>query len=187
MTDPGRDGATYRPVVLVVMDGWRVAPPGPDNAVSLAATPVFDRLVAEYPHGVLDASGPAVGLPPGQMGNSEVGHLNIGAGRVVYQELTRIDRAIEDGSLSKNPVLIEAMDGAAAEGRSVHFMGLVSDGGVHSHISHLLARKPTDLMMEAVKGMLPKGPLGRKLLKKLKVYAGPDHPHQAQKPQAITE
>ena len=108
MTVPDAGGATYRPVVLIVMDGWGVAPPGPDNAVSLADTPVFDRLLAEYPHGVLDASGPAVGLPPGQMGNSEVGHLNIGAGRVVYQDLTRINLAIEDGSFFENRVLRQA-------------------------------------------------------------------------------
>ena len=139
MTVPDAGGATYRPVVLIVMDGWGVAPPGPDNAVSLADTPVFDRLLAEYPHGVLDASGPAVGLPPGQMGNSEVGHLNIGAGRVVYQELTRINLAASDGSLAENPVLAEAIDGAVAEGKAVHFMGLLSDGGVHSHRDHLYA------------------------------------------------
>ena len=129
----GAGGATYRPVVLIVMDGWGVAPPGPDNAVSLADTPVFDRLLAEYPHGVLDASGPAVGLPPGQMGNSEVGHLNIGAGRVVYQDLTRIDLAIEDGSFFENRVLSTGRaTRPRARGSRLHLMGLVSDGGVHS-------------------------------------------------------
>ena len=136
---PGSGGATYRPVVLIVMDGWGVAPPGPDNAVSLADTPVFDRLLAEYPHGVLDASGPAVGLPPGQMGNSEVGHLNIGAGRVVYQDLTRITRAIEDGSFFENRVLKQACDKAAGRRSRLHFMGLVSAGGVHSDMGHLVA------------------------------------------------
>jgi 2,3-bisphosphoglycerate-independent phosphoglycerate mutase len=107
--------------------------------VTLARTPNLDRLFAERPWTRLDAAGLAVGLPPGQMGNSEVGHLNIGAGRVVYQELTRINLAIEDGSLLDNAVLAEAIDGAVARGCAVHFMGLVSDGGVHSHISHLMA------------------------------------------------
>jgi 2,3-bisphosphoglycerate-independent phosphoglycerate mutase len=136
---PGAGGATYRPVVLVVMDGWGVAPPGPDNAVSLAETPVFDRLVADYPHGVLDASGPAVGLPPGQMGNSEVGHLNIGAGRVVYQDLTRISLAIEDGSFFENRALRQACAKAVGRGSRLHLMGLVSGGGVHSDMGHLEA------------------------------------------------
>ena len=139
MTHPGAGEATYRPVVLIVMDGWGVAPPGPDNAVSLARTPVFDRLLAEYPHGVLDASGPAVGLPPGQMGNSEVGHLNIGAGRVVYQDLTRISLAIEDGSFFENRVLRQACAKAAGRQSRLHLMGLVSGGGVHSDMGHLIA------------------------------------------------
>ncbi len=139
MTHPGAGGATYRPVVLVVMDGWGVAPPGPDNAVSIARTPVFDRLAAEYPYGVLDASGPAVGLPPGQMGNSEVGHLNIGAGRVVYQDLTRISLAIEDGSFFENRVLRQACAKAAGRRSRLHLMGLVSGGGVHSDMGHLVA------------------------------------------------
>jgi 2,3-bisphosphoglycerate-independent phosphoglycerate mutase len=120
------------------MDGWGVAPPGPDNAVSLASTPVYDRLVAEYPHGLLDASGPAVGLPPGQMGNSEVGHLNIGAGRVVYQDLTRISLAIEDGGFFENRVLKQACVKAAGRGAKLHLMGLVSEGGVHSAMDHLV-------------------------------------------------
>jgi len=139
VTVPDAGGATYRPVVLIVMDGWGVAPPGPDNAVSLADTPVFDRLLAEYPHGVLDASGPAVGLPPGQMGNSEVGHLNIGAGRVVYQDLTRINLAIEDGSFFENRVLRQACAKAAGRGSRLHFLGLVSGGGVHADLGHLEA------------------------------------------------
>ncbi len=138
MTHPPAGGATYRPVVLVIMDGWGVAPPGPDNAVSLAQTPVFDGLLAAYPHGVLDASGPAVGLPPGQMGNSEVGHLNIGAGRVVYQDLTRISLAIEDGSFFENRVLKQACAKAAGRGSRLHLMGLVSEGGVHSAMDHLV-------------------------------------------------
>ncbi len=149
MTHPGAaDARTYRPVVLVVLDGWGVAPPGPDNAVSLAATPVFDRLMDEYPHGVLDASGPAVGLPPGQMGNSEVGHLNIGAGRIVHQDLTRISVAIEDGSFYANRVLRQACAKAVGRGSRLHLMGLVSGGGVHSDMGHLeacleLARRET--------------------------------------------
>ncbi len=136
---PGLDGRTYRPVVLVVLDGWGAAPPGPDNAVSLARTPVMDRLVTEYPHGVLDASGPAVGLPPGQMGNSEVGHLNIGAGRVVNQDLTRISLAIEDGSFFENRVLRQACAKASGRGSRLHLLGLVSAGGVHSDMGHLKA------------------------------------------------
>jgi 2,3-bisphosphoglycerate-independent phosphoglycerate mutase len=132
-------GRLYRPVVLVVLDGWGCAPPGPGNAVSLASTPVFDRLEAEYPHGVLDASGPAVGLPPGQMGNSEVGHLNIGAGRVVYQDLTRITKAIEEGEFFENRVLRQACAKAAGRGSTLHLMGLVSEGGVHSDLGHLAA------------------------------------------------
>ena len=136
---PPPAGRTYRPVVLVVLDGWGVAPPGPDNAISLARTPVFDRLTAEFPHGVLEASGPAVGLPPGQMGNSEVGHLNIGAGRVVYQDLTRISLAIEDGSFFDNRVLRQACAKAAGRGSRLHLMGLVSGGGVHSDMGHLEA------------------------------------------------
>jgi 2,3-bisphosphoglycerate-independent phosphoglycerate mutase len=119
----------------VVLDGWGCAPPGPGNAVSLAETPVFDRLWATYPHTTLDASGEAVGLPPGQMGNSEVGHLTIGAGRVLYQDLMRVNQAIEDGSLLEN----EALRSAFERGRNVHLLGLVSHGGVHSHIDHLQA------------------------------------------------
>ena len=139
MTHPPSGGATYRPVVLVVMDGWGVAPPGPGNAVSLARTPVFDRLTARYPHGVLDASGGAVGLPSGQMGNSEVGHLNIGAGRIVHQDLTRISLAIADGGFFENRVLRQACAKAAGRRSRLHLMGLVSDGGVHSDLGHLVA------------------------------------------------
>jgi 2,3-bisphosphoglycerate-independent phosphoglycerate mutase len=125
------------PAALVIMDGYGLAESGPGNAVTLADTPNLDRLFAECPWAPVACSGPAVGLPEGQMGNSEVGHLNIGAGRVVYQELTRINLAVRDGSLAANPVLREAIDGAVADGRAVHLMGLVSDGGVHSHITHL--------------------------------------------------
>ncbi len=118
-----------------MLDGWGCAPPGPGNAVELAETPVFDRLWAEYPHTTLKASGEAVGLPPGQMGNSEVGHLTIGSGRVLDQDLQRINRAIEDGSFFENP----ALKAAFAKGGDVHLLGLVSYGGVHSHIDHLKA------------------------------------------------
>jgi 2,3-bisphosphoglycerate-independent phosphoglycerate mutase len=122
-------------VALVVLDGWGCAPAGPGNAVELADTPVFDRLWRDYPHTTLAASGEAVGLPPGQMGNSEVGHLTIGSGRRLYQDLMRVDKAIEDGSLFENPALVSAFE----RGARVHLLGLVSHGGVHSHIDHLQA------------------------------------------------
>ncbi|GAV31033.1 phosphoglyceromutase [Coriobacteriaceae bacterium EMTCatB1] len=127
------------PVALIIMDGFGLAPPGPGNAISLARTPNLDALFERWPWTALECSGLAVGLPEGQMGNSEVGHLNIGAGRVVYQELTRIFKAIEDGSLETNEVLCRAIDGAVDDGKAVHFMGLLSDGGVHSHQDHLYA------------------------------------------------
>jgi 2,3-bisphosphoglycerate-independent phosphoglycerate mutase len=123
------------PVVLVVLDGWGCAPPGPGNAVELADTPVFDRIWADFPHTTLKASGEAVGLPPGQMGNSEVGHLTIGSGRILYQDLMRVNRAIGDGSFIESP----ALRGAFERGRNVHLLGLVSYGGVHSHVDHLRA------------------------------------------------
>jgi 2,3-bisphosphoglycerate-independent phosphoglycerate mutase len=125
------------PVCLVVLDGWGLAPPGPGNAVDLASTPVFDRLWAEHPHTTLAASGRAVGLPDGQMGNSEVGHLNLGAGRVVLQDLVRISEDIAAGGLERNRPVLEALD--RGRGAALHLVGLVSDGGVHSHIDHLLA------------------------------------------------
>jgi 2,3-bisphosphoglycerate-independent phosphoglycerate mutase len=127
------------PVALIIMDGYGLAPAGPGNAISLARTPSLDALFATSPWAPLACSGLAVGLPVGQMGNSEVGHLNIGAGRVVYQELTRINLAISDGSFFDNEVLAGAIDAAVAASRAVHLMGLVSDGGVHSHIAHLFA------------------------------------------------
>jgi 2,3-bisphosphoglycerate-independent phosphoglycerate mutase len=131
----GAGAGTAPLVALVVLDGWGCAPPGPGNAVALADTPVFDRLWAEYPHTTLAASGEAVGLPPGQMGNSEVGHLTIGSGRVLYQDLMRVNKAIEDGSFFENPALVSAFE----RGTQVHLLGLVSQGGVHSHIDHLRA------------------------------------------------
>jgi 2,3-bisphosphoglycerate-independent phosphoglycerate mutase len=122
-------------VALVILDGWGCAPPGPGNAVELADTPTFDRLWRTHPHTTLDASGEAVGLPPGQMGNSEVGHLTIGSGRRLYQDLMRVNRAIADGSLLENRALRAVFE----RGRRVHLLGLVSQGGVHSHIDHLRA------------------------------------------------
>jgi 2,3-bisphosphoglycerate-independent phosphoglycerate mutase len=122
-------------VTLVILDGWGSAPAGAGNAVELADTPVFDRLWREYPHTTIEASGEAAGLPPGQMGNSEVGHLTIGAGRRLYQDLMRVNKAIEDGSFYENPVLRSAFE----RGTRVHLMGLVSHGGVHSHIDHVKA------------------------------------------------
>ena len=132
-------GSMTRPVLLVVLDGFGLAEPGPANAVALARTPVFDRIWADGPHTTLEASGPAVGLPAGQMGNSEVGHLNLGAGRVVPQSLTFVQDRIDDGSLFANPVLVDLCDAAAAAGGTLHLMGLVSDGGVHSDLTHLEA------------------------------------------------
>jgi 2,3-bisphosphoglycerate-independent phosphoglycerate mutase len=126
-----------RPVCLIILDGFGVAPEGSDNAIALARTPGYDSYLRDCPQTTLAAAGLDVGLPDGQMGNSEVGHLNIGAGRVVYQELTRIDRAIEDGSFFENPVLVEAVENAKADGRALHLMGLLSDGGVHSKNTHL--------------------------------------------------
>ncbi len=120
---------------LVVLDGWGLAEPGPGNAVSLARTPVFDELWAGYPHTTLTAWGRAVGLPEGQMGNSEVGHLNLGAGAVIRQDLVRIDDAVQDGSLAENEMLRAAFAGA----ERVHLLGLVSDGGVHSSLTHVRA------------------------------------------------
>jgi 2,3-bisphosphoglycerate-independent phosphoglycerate mutase len=126
-----------RRVLLVICDGWGEAPASAGNAISLARTPTFDRWRREHPWTTLEASGEAVGLPAGLMGNSEVGHLNLGAGRMVPQDLLRIDLALRDGSFFENPALVEAIDGAKRSGRTVHLMGLVSDGGVHSHERHL--------------------------------------------------
>jgi 2,3-bisphosphoglycerate-independent phosphoglycerate mutase len=122
-------------VALVILDGWGCAPPGPGNAVELAETPNFDRLWRTFPHATLDASGAAVGLPPGQMGNSEVGHLTIGSGRVLFQDFVRVNKSIDDGSFFENP----ALEAAFERGERTHLLGLVSYGGVHSHIDHVRA------------------------------------------------
>ena len=119
----------------MIADGWGCAPPGPGNAVSLAETPVFDDLFERHPHTTLEASGEAVGVPDGQMGNSEVGHLTLGSGRRLYQDLVRVNKAVSDGTLGEN----EALKAAFSRGRRVHLIGLVSQGGVHSHIDHLRA------------------------------------------------
>ncbi|MHB1382246.1 MAG: 2,3-bisphosphoglycerate-independent phosphoglycerate mutase, partial [Thermoleophilia bacterium] len=126
---------SHRFVCLVVLDGYGVAPPGDANAVDLADTPFLDQLFRDCPNTTLDAAGEAVGLPPGQMGNSEVGHLNLGAGRIVFQDLTRINHAIDDGSFFTNVELVDAFRNARELGSSVHLLGLLSDGGVHSDIS----------------------------------------------------
>ena len=134
---------TKKPIVLIIRDGWGINPGGRDKATEngdatlLATTPFHDYLYATYPQATLSASGMDVGLPDGQMGNSEVGHLNLGAGRIVYQDLTRINKAIADGELKTNKVLQDAF--AKARGHRLHFLGLVSDGGVHSHQNHLIA------------------------------------------------
>ncbi len=130
---------TFPLVALVILDGWGRAPSRPGNAVELAQTPVFDALWARYPHTTLEASGEAVGLPPGQMGNSEVGHLTIGSGRILDQDFQRVNRAIADGSFFENAALVGAFERAEQRGTNVHLLGLVSYGGVHSHIDHLRA------------------------------------------------
>ncbi|MFT7482490.1 MAG: 2,3-bisphosphoglycerate-independent phosphoglycerate mutase, partial [Oceanospirillaceae bacterium] len=125
--------------ILVILDGWGIPKKGEEwrSAIEAADVPYFRYLMENYPNSTLEASGSAVGLPEGQMGNSEVGHMNLGAGRVVYQELERINVNVRNGNLAKEPVLAEALDYAKTNGKKVHFIGLVSDGGVHSHIDHL--------------------------------------------------
>jgi 2,3-bisphosphoglycerate-independent phosphoglycerate mutase len=124
-------------LALIILDGWGFGRNDESNAIVAANTPFFDHLLKTYPNSKLEASGTAVGLPAGQMGNSEVGHMNLGAGRVVYQELGRIHKAVDDNELAENPVLKEAFEYAKQNNKNVHFIGLVSDGGVHSHIRHL--------------------------------------------------
>lgn len=140
-----------KPCLLMILDGWGVGAEDETNAIYLADTPNLDRLEANYPHTRLLCSGEAVGLPEGIMGNSEVGHLNIGAGRVVYQDLLRIDKSIDDGSFIQNPVLSSVMEKVKSSDRALHLMGLVSDGGVHSQLSHLFA-----LLEMAGKKQLPR-------------------------------
>ncbi len=152
-----------KPVVLIIRDGWGINPRGrvhaeaDGNTTLLAKTPFHDQLYARYPGATLSASGLDVGLPAGQMGNSEVGHLNLGAGRIVYQDLTRINKAVAEGKLHDNPVLKEAFSKARKPGARLHFLGLVSDGGVHSHQEHLIALANTaheagvnDIMVHAI-------------------------------------
>ncbi len=126
-------------VTLVILDGWGIAPPGPGNAIELAATPVFDDLSDRYPTTQLEASGGAVGLPDGQMGNSEVGHLTIGSGRILFQDLVRVTQSVESGAFFEIPALTAAFERALQRGGQVHLLGLVSTGGVHSHLDHLRA------------------------------------------------
>ena len=128
-----------KPVLLMILDGWGIAPASSSNAATLARTPNLDKYFANYPHTQLEASGLEVGLPAGQIGNSEVGHLNIGSGRIIYQSLTRISKSIADGDFFTNPVLVKVMDEVKASGKALHLLGLLSDGGVHSHITHIIA------------------------------------------------
>jgi len=129
----------HPPVVLVVLDGWGLNPAREHNAIWLGRTPTYRDLLNRYPHASLVASGEAVGLPSGQMGNSEVGHMNLGAGRIIYQDLTRIDRCIQEGAFSENKALVTAMTRCADDRHALHLVGLMSDGGVHSHQRHLMA------------------------------------------------
>ena len=125
------------PTVLLILDGYGLNEKTEGNAVALAKTPVMDRMMKEYPFVKGYASGIAVGLPDGQMGNSEVGHLNMGAGRIVYQELTRITKEIQDGTFFTNPALVAAVENCKKNNSALHAFGLISDGGVHSHLTHL--------------------------------------------------
>ncbi len=124
--------AMNKKVILIILDGWGIATDKSVSAVDKAKTPFMDSLYGKYVNSTLEASGLAVGLPEGQMGNSEVGHMNIGAGRVVYQDLVKINKAAEEGTLAKEKELVAAFDYAKKEGKKIHFIGLVSDGGVHS-------------------------------------------------------
>ncbi|WP_421977316.1 2,3-bisphosphoglycerate-independent phosphoglycerate mutase [Roseivirga seohaensis] len=126
-------------VLLMILDGWGIGTDSTVSAIDHAKTPVIDSLYSKYAHSKLEASGLAVGLPAGQMGNSEVGHMNIGAGRVVYQDLVKVNKAVEENTLADNPTLKSALDYAKTNSKKVHFLGLLSDGGVHSHINHLKA------------------------------------------------
>lgn len=131
--------ATKKPIALIILDGFGYSTTSASNAIEKADKPVWDSLWKNYPHSLIQTSGLAVGLPEGQMGNSEVGHMNLGAGRIVYQNFTRISKSIEDGDFFENPVLTEAIDNAVSKNAAVHIMGLASPGGVHSHEDHLIA------------------------------------------------
>src|SRR5208283_561513 len=126
-------------VVLIVLDGWGINADTVGNAIASARTPFYSSLLQKYPHTELQASGEAVGLPAGQMGNSEVGHLNLGAGRIVYQDSTRISKAIRDGDFFRNAALLSAMESIKQSHNTIHLMGLLSDGGVHSRLDHIFA------------------------------------------------
>src|ERR1700756_6069785 len=126
-----------KPLILIILDGWGYSPKIEANAIALARKPTYDRLLRDYPNTLIHTSGPFVGLPEGQMGNSEVGHLNIGAGRIVHMDITRIDLMVANKALDQVPLFQQAMD--RGRQRQLHFLGLLSDGGVHSHIHHLFA------------------------------------------------
>src|ERR1700676_3712158 len=126
-----------KPLILIILDGWGYRAEPKANAIALARKPVYDRLLREYPNTLIQTSGPYVGLPDGQMGNSEAGHLNIGAGRIVHMDITRIDVLIANKQLQNVPLFQQAME--RGRQRQLHLMGLLSDGGVHSHINHLFA------------------------------------------------
>src|SRR5919197_220431 len=128
-----------KPLVLIILDGWGYSAKTEANAIALAHKPTYDRLLSEYPNTLIHTSGKYVGLPDGQMGNSEVGHLNIGAGRIVHMDSTRIELMIQNGEFFSNPTLLGPMKNAQSGGRQLHFFGLCSDGGVHSYQSHLYA------------------------------------------------
>ena len=137
------------PYAIIIMDGYGLAEANDGNAITVNGSANVNALMKKYPSSTLGASGMSVGLPEGQMGNSEVGHLNMGAGRIVYQDLTKITKAISDGDFFENPALIKAMDSAKNNGKKLHLYGLLSDGGVHSHITHLYAL----LKMAKIRGL----------------------------------
>jgi len=132
------DKATRKPLLLMILDGWGYGPEEGDNAIALADTPCWDELWRDGPHSLIETSGTAVGLPDGQMGNSEVGHMNIGAGRIVFQDYSRVENAIRDGSFQENPQVLAAIQTAVSDNGTVHIMGLLSPGGVHSHEDHFI-------------------------------------------------
>jgi len=139
MTDNQRQTSTARPLVLMILDGWGLREDAADNAISQATTPCWDKILQLGSNTSIETSGEFVGLPAGQMGNSEVGHMNIGAGRIVFQDLTRISHAVDDGSFASNPALVRAIEASRTHGSTLHIMGLLSPGGVHSHEDHFLA------------------------------------------------